>query len=162
MDRSFILAFNISLACHVIFLAIQFVQLPWRAPSVGRSQALDIIYEHRERREAESELARAQQGVKQLAGHSDAVPAIQAPTPQIRIPDRPIGPMSQDLLEGGSGFGHGPSALGSGASPELPAGNASRAAVVDLTNLTEAAQGDPVLLSYFGAIRERIQRSANQ
>ena len=158
MDRSFILAFNISLACHVVFLAIQFVQLPWRAPSVGRSQVLDIIYE---RREAEPELTRMQRGVEHLVGHSDAVPALQAPTPQIRIPDRPIGSVSQNLLEGGSGFGYGPSALG-GPSPEMAAGNASRAAVVDLTNLTEAAQGDPVLLSYFSAIRERIQRSANQ
>ena len=33
---------------------------------------------------------------------------------------------------------------------------------MDLTNLVDAAQGDPVLLSYFSAIREQIQRAANQ
>ena len=35
------------------------------------------------------------------------------------------------------------------------------ATAVDLTNLTQAAQGNPVLLSYFGAIRERIQQAAD-
>ena len=31
-----------------------------------------------------------------------------------------------------------------------------------MTNITLAAQGNPVLLSYFGAIREQIQRIANE
>ena len=35
------------------------------------------------------------------------------------------------------------------------------ATAVDLTNIGAVAQGDPVLLSYFGAIREQIQRTAN-
>ena len=159
MDRSFIIAFNISLACHLVFLAVQFIQLPWRVPTVGRSPTLDIIYE---RREAEPELTRMQRGVEQLAGRSEAVPTPQAPTPQIRIPDRPIGQISQELLEGGTGSGPGLSALGGGPTPETSAESASRSAVVDLTNLAAAAKGDPVLLSYFSAIRERIQRSANQ
>ncbi len=33
---------------------------------------------------------------------------------------------------------------------------------IDLTNITLAAQGNPVLLSYFGAIRAQIQQTANQ
>ena len=35
----------------------------------------------------------------------------------------------------------------------------SWATAVDLTNLAEAAQGNPVLLSYFGTVREKIQRT---
>jgi protein TonB len=37
-----------------------------------------------------------------------------------------------------------------------------RGAVIDLTNLVEASRGDPVLLSYFSAIREQIQQTANR
>ena len=36
-----------------------------------------------------------------------------------------------------------------------------RSAIVDLTDLVEAAKGNPVLLSYFSAIREQIQQAAN-
>lgn len=35
-------------------------------------------------------------------------------------------------------------------------------AAVDLTDLAQAAQGDPVRLSYFAAIREQLQQAANQ
>ena len=41
------------------------------------------------------------------------------------------------------------------------AGGGVWATAVDLTNVAEAAQGNPVLLSYFEAIREQIQRTAN-
>ena len=37
-----------------------------------------------------------------------------------------------------------------------------RSSVVDLTNLVDAARGNPVLLSYFSAIREQIQQTANR
>jgi TonB family protein len=38
----------------------------------------------------------------------------------------------------------------------------TRSAIVDLGNVADAAQGDPVLLSYFIAIRDQIQRAANR
>jgi hypothetical protein len=77
---------------------------------------------------------------------------------------------------GGAGFGGGRDivfgvskpASSSGVEGELGSGwartwsrNEVWATAVDLTDLTAASQGDPVLLSYFGAIREQIQRTAN-
>ena len=50
---------------------------------------------------------------------------------------------------------------GAGASA-TPVGGGSWASAIDLTNITSAAQGNPVLLSYFGAIRWQIQRAANE
>ena len=55
----------------------------------------------------------------------------------------------------GGGFGGGSASLA------LPSGS-TWAAAIDLTNLTAAAQGDPVLYSYYGAIREQIQQTANE
>ncbi len=43
-----------------------------------------------------------------------------------------------------------------------PGGGSIWASAVDLTDLVSAAQGDPVLLSYYSVIREQIQRTANQ
>ncbi len=72
----------------------------------------------------------------------------------VRIPDRPFAVGAESSL-GGSGSAREGSAA---ASPFV----ATRSSIIDLTNVTEAAQGDPVLLSYFSAIREQIQQVANQ
>ncbi len=46
--------------------------------------------------------------------------------------------------------------------PSTPStGGGAWAGAIDLTDLTTASQGNPVLYSYFGAIREQIQRTAN-
>ncbi|MBI2885537.1 MAG: TonB C-terminal domain-containing protein [Candidatus Omnitrophica bacterium] len=51
---------------------------------------------------------------------------------------------------------------GSGASWSAPAlSSGAGSAAIDLTNLTAAAQGDPVRFAYFSAIRERVQRTAD-
>ena len=39
-------------------------------------------------------------------------------------------------------------------------GSDTWSAAIDLTDITAAAQGDPILLTYFGALREQIQRTA--
>ena len=57
--------------------------------------------------------------------------------------------------EGGSAGGQ--AGQGSGAP-----GSTSAAGVVDLTDVAVAAQGDPVRLAYFTAIREQVQRTADQ
>jgi len=69
----------------------------------------------------------------------------------------PIGPNVSLLVassEAGDGFGgHGMSSV---VSDSTTWGSA-----IDLTNLTQTFQGNPVLYAYFSAIRERIQRTAN-
>jgi len=136
MDRPLVMAFSISLGCHALFMGIQLLHPQWRSVFKDQ-QALDVIYEYQR---AEQELRRLQRQLESLRSQSNALPTISAPTPQIRIPDRPMAPLST----------------------VLPATNVSRTTVVDLTNLVEAARGDPVLLSYFSAIREQIQQTANR
>ena len=145
MDRTLAMAFGVSLACHLVLLGAQLLDLRWIAPA-GPQHALDIIYEYQL---AEQELARLQHQLAELAeppkltefGESPgASGGVGGGLSHIRIPDRP-------LAEGAA---------------RLPGASTTRSAVVDLTNLVDAAQGDPVLLSYFSAIREQIQRAANQ
>lgn len=137
-DRVFTISFAISLGVHLVFLLGQTLSLDWLNAPRTRS-ALEVIYEYeiaqRELRHLETQLARAKR---------DAVLALSPDNPsdraQIRVPDRPELALHQEL-----------DAL-------LP----GRPAVVDLTNLVDAARGDPILLTYFSAIREQIQQVANR
>jgi len=137
-DRVFTIAFGVSLGAHLVLLAGHFLSLDWFQVSRSRPP-LEVIYEYviaeREVRELEERLIRAQR--EAAASFS---PAPLGERTEIRIPDRPsltAGQTLEDLL------------------PE-------RSSFVDLTNLVEASRGDPVLLSYFSAIREQIQQTANR
>lgn len=146
MDRSFLAALSVSLACHVLFFSIQLIRLHRVALDTSH-KALDVVYEA----QSVAAMARELQGLRgqltQMAGVGEAqagvLPGFAAPTPKIRIPDRSMG-------------------MGGGMPSLVPDARLSRPAVVDLTNLVEAAQGNPVLLSYFSAIREQIQTTANR
>ena len=136
MDQRLMMAFGISLACHLLFLGFQLVRIHWIQPRQAQ-QALEVIYEYQV---AEQELHRLQQQVAQLSQDPGTLPGIQTPAPRIRIPDRPTMNLSAALSHV----------------------DVVRSTVVDLTNLAEASHGDPVLLSYFSAIREQIQKTANR
>ncbi len=142
MDRPLLAAFGFSLACHLALLGFQAIRLDWLTRATHR-KTLEVIYEYRatqqEVQRLQSQLAKFDKHQPSSSGLS-AVPGMTTPTSQIRIPDR------------------------AGASPSTFPSNTptGREAVVDLTNLVEAAQGNPVLLSYFSAIREQIQRTANR
>ncbi|MBI3087592.1 MAG: energy transducer TonB [Candidatus Omnitrophica bacterium] len=145
MDRTLAVAFCVSLACHLVLLGFQVVDLRWLTPT-KENALMDVIYEYQI---AEEELRRLQRQLADLgegpkltdaSGAPSTAPGLSNALSQIRIPERPIAALS--------------------ALP--PETSATRSAVVDLTNLVEAARGDPVLLSYFSAIREQIQRTANQ
>jgi TonB family protein len=141
-DKVFMLAFGVSLAIHLSLLAVQVVRLGWLTDWMRRKAdrtALEVIYEQealkQELEQLKEQLVRARRDAV-----SSAAPGASQPHPTIRIPDRPSFAASQALLE------------------TAP----NRAAIIDLTNLTDASRGDPVLLSYFSAIREQIQRAANE
>ena len=135
-ERIFFIAFATSLGLHLIVFAGPLMSLPWfRLPQ--RRLPLEVIYQyeiaHKDVQRLKERLARA--------SHT-----AQAPSPtesagrlQIRIPERPVLATTQ----------------------ALPTIISQRSSVIDLTNLSEASQGDPVLLSYFSALREQIQRRAN-
>ncbi len=158
-DRSTTIAYSVSIGLHLILLVTQFLSFSWL--HLSRPTApLRVVYEERAKlqqlEERQASLSRAKRDMT-----TPSVPtAAQSRSQQIRIPQRP-------LLAGGQ---HLSDALSSRmASLDTSAGGqtmaqllSSRSSVVDLANLVEAAAGDPVLMSYFGMIRERIQDTANR
>lgn len=138
MDRPLLVAFSISLTLHALFLGVQLARVSQQLKELD-TKPLKVVYEFQA---AEQEMMRLQRQVARLeaGGQSSGLPGIANPTPTIRIPDR-----ATLTLPTPSGIGE-----------------VNRATIVDLTNLVEAAQGDPILLSYFSAIREKIQSTANK
>ncbi len=137
-DRVFTIAFSLSLGIHLVMLIGQLLSLDWFL-FLAPTGPLEVVYDYniaeQEMRVLHDQLLRAKRD------------AISAPAPghvaermQIRIPDRPFLAGERPLAE------------------SMPA----RASLVDLTDLVDASRGDPVLLSYFSAIREQIQRTADQ
>jgi TonB family protein len=174
MPRPLILALSISLACHLLGFGAQLAfGQRWVRPRMSADR-LDVVYEYRPGGAAEA----MQERLRHAAPEPSSAPSTSAPAPVIRIPERAMlgmgrgGPGAADgeegeglggLLElgqGTSGRLRGAGGGGSGAAGDES--GAMRSPVVDLTNLVEAAQGDPVLLSYFSVIRERIQQTANR
>ena len=137
-DRGFTLAFSISLGLHLLLLITQFISWHWAAPLKMR-RAVEIIYDYEvakeEVQQLQEQLARAKR--EAVATPTSVSSGLRT---QIRIPDRPSLAAVTSL---------GDTTL-------------SPSSYIDLTNLTEASGGDPVLLTYFGAIREQIQHSANR
>ena len=134
-DRVFAAAFGVSVALHVLLLAGQLLSLRWLS---SPKKPIEVIYEQPLPQETlrvlQAQLAKAERSLT-----ASPSPSIGGSQPQIRIPERPA------------------VVLDAAALARLP----ERSAVVDLTNLADAARGDPVLLSYFSALREQIQRTAN-
>ena len=136
-DRVFTIAFSVSLGIHLIMLIGQLLSLDWLLV-LKPTGPLEVVYDAN-LAESETRLLRDQL----LRAKRDA---ISAPAPghvgermQVRIPDQPFLAGERPLAE------------------SMPA----RASIVDLTDLVDASRGDPVLLSYFSAIREQIQRTAD-
>jgi len=124
---------------HLLLLAGRLPALGWKQPPPAPS-ALEVIYEYEAKRE---ELAQLR---KELAKSKQAQLSAPVPSsggmgqPLIRIPDRSLLSLEETLPELLSHQDH----------------------VVDLTDLVHAAKGNPVLLSYFSAIRQQIQQAANR
>jgi len=136
-DRVFLTAFGVSLALHVAFLVTELLPFAWL--KITSSRPIQVVYEEQA---AQEQLHQLRLQLERARREAAAAPAFANPgdRAQIRIPDRALltdAPTAEDVA------------------PE-------RSTVIDLTNLVEASRGDPVLLSYFSAIREQIQQTANQ
>ncbi len=137
-DRVFLIAFGCSVAFHMVLLVSRVLSLSWFTRMRDRLP-IEVIYD------VAAGQPEAQLLQVQLTRAKRDAAAAPAPTQigermQIRIPERPLLAAEQMLAEA------------------LPA----REAIVDLTDLVNASRGDPVLLSYFSAIREQIQTTANR
>ena len=136
-DRIFIGAFALSLGLHLVLLIGQLLHMSWVFTPAAHAP-LEVVYQveaaKEELHQLQEELARA---TRRTA--ASPAPSTVGNRTDIRIPDRPSLTAGRTLADL----------------------TMDRTAVVDLTNLVDAAHGDPVLLSYFSAIREQIQRAAN-
>ena len=136
-DRAFLVSFGMSMGLHLLLVVGQLLSLDWFHVPLRRTP-MEVVYDRAVEQEALRVLQERLATATRDAIASPAPAALGAQT-EIRIPDRPLLTAGQDLSE------------------IMP----DRASIVDLTNLVDAARGDPVLLSYFSAIREQIQRTAN-
>ncbi len=130
-------AFAISLALHAI--AVGGSAFSWTVGRPRRSPpALEVVYE---RAAVESELQELQRALAQAKREAlgTSMGATLSAGMQIRVPEFSLPPTE------------GLNALMAGA-----------ASVVDLAHLSAAAQGDPIRLSYFSAIRDQIRDAANR
>lgn len=135
MDKPLLIALGLSMACHLIALGVQWLRFGGH-PSRLRLHDLEVVYQYEI---AERDLRALRQAAK-LQAPSSTSSGSPGLSPSIRVPQRPVmePPVAQQDLQ------------------------PWRSAVIDLTNLMQAAQGNPVLLSYFSAIREQIQQTANR
>ncbi len=135
-DRVFTATFGFSLIAHLLLLFGQLGSVGWlQAPF----KPVEVIYESEATREElralQAQLARAKRETV-----ASPAPSLPAERTQVHIPERP------SLM-----------------TEQLPRGALhDRASVVDLTDVVDASRGDPVLLSYFTAVRDQIQGTANR
>jgi len=137
-ERAFTVAFAISLGAHLSLLVVQLHRLGWLGPR-SRRLPIDVVYEYKE---AEDELQQLRERLAKAKRDAltASTPGGSGGRPSVRIPERPLISSVESMT-----------AL-------LP----GRAPFVDLTNLVDSARGDPVLMSYFGAIRDEIESAADR
>lgn len=133
-DRVLSIAFAVSVGLHLLFFITR-----WHAGQFTPPAPTQFIYEQtapqHDTRTIRERVLRRQRDT--ASSPSSLTGSQQA---QIRIPDRSLFSTNRVL----------PDVI-----PEL-------SSVIDLTDLTTASGGDPVLLSYFSAIRQQIQQVANR
>ena len=137
-DKAFTISFGISLGLHLVLIITQLLSLDLLHIPKRRTE-LQVVYEEAVPDQALQVLQERLAKAKRDLVASPAAPSVLGEQTQIRIPDRPLLTESRNLAD------------------IMP----DASSIVDLTNLVEASRGDPVLLSYFSAIREQIQRTAN-
>ncbi len=135
--RSFRWAFATSLGVHGVLLCLAVWPGVWSTRLTPDTPPLEIIYQQ------DSFLTQLQNPLGRMASQEPPDPVSfpgSGKNVQIQIPERPLLRDGQPSLQGNVAY--------------------KVSGVVDLANLMEAAQGDAVLLSYFSAIRERIEKAA--
>ena len=161
MDRPLAMTVGVSLACHAVVVGLQLIG-PSRGSLSLMAHPAKVIYDTLALRD---DVARTiQEARRAQAQLTDVREFMGAPAHRADLVANPAGRTA--LTPGLSGSLWQAHVSSSGAM-SLPASAPSSdtspwATAVDLTNLTAAAQGNPVLLSYLSAIREQIQRTANQ
>jgi TonB family protein len=134
-DRAFAAAFGCSLSVHAALIVADRLTPSWFATPIP-PRRLEVVY-HPETNQP----LRWREEQRARVSLATAMPGGSLQSPRVRISLQP--------------------GLATGQPLTAPPAQAFPSAV-DLTDLAAAAQGDPVRLAYFQAIREQIQRVANR
>ena len=160
-EKILVAALGLSLAIHIIGLSVQLILYKFGPKSSSRQAKL--IY-HKEQVPAASEWAPQRQAVPAATQVRELARSMTATLPGPGAGRVSVGSKDRAAALGAPNPDRASSAnAGWGSAPGGAAG-AGRdvwASAVDLTDLAAAAQGNPVLFSYFGAIREQIQQTAD-
>ena len=152
-DRALALMVCVSLMSHAVAIVVLFILFHRQASDLRNEpqRPARLVYEAEPSREPSiaervHQIARSHTFLPSSAsGGVGAMPSPQMVNEMVRVR---IGTFSASVVGA-------PGAVG-----EATGGNRWVSAI-DLTNIVAAAQGNPVLLSYFGAIREQIQQVAS-
>lgn len=151
-DRSFLLlAVGLSCTGHALLLGICSLRLTAQVRRLAPAAPFKLVYEDAAERQPRSVAAEA---LRRSTGRI-TIPAPGALTSQAL--DRGTKwkwPGSRSILDSGG------ERAGSASEASASFGS-GRDGTIDLTDVTAAAQGDPVRLTYFSAIREQVQRTAD-
>lgn len=160
IDRIFAVTLGVSILGHVLVVGMSLSLFGWTG-LFSASRPFRLVYEQEQPREeshwSQEEIPRVQDSLKELPGPSGS-PLQGSGMDGHQLEGVFLEAMQSqlaDLLQitiGGSR---------KAAATNLSDNSGAWASAADLTNVTAAAQGNPVLLSYFGAIREQIQETAN-
>lgn len=155
-DQLLLLTVGVSMVGHILAVGAFLITSKWGLWTHALTTPVKLVYEQESSPDQApwtQEVARIQVGLREP-------PAPSAVLPQHSGADGyhpgPLGPDMSHLAAHEAGEGFGVEWVPSAASDSGEWGSA-----VDLTNLTQAFQGNPVLYGYFSAIRERIQGTAN-
>lgn len=152
-DRLLLATLSVSMAAHVLVIGAQLLLSGWDRLA-GSVTPARLVYEP-DGSQAQSEVRRrTEERLRELPGPSASLsPGSWAGgyQPSTNGMDA-LSDAAQLRIGIGSGEGWSSAALH---------GGSAWVTAVDLANLAAASQGDPVLYSYFSAIREQIQRTAN-
>ncbi len=147
---------GLSLLGHAAVLGCELIMPGWGSWTQAL-KPLKLVYEPEQSKESAQlakSLGRMKEGIREVAGPVAMMPSTgsgaEGYQPQSSGGD--IAALISQITVG--------SVVGTSGSSLAHSGSGWERAV-DLTNLAEASQGNPVLFSYFGALREQIQDTAN-
>ena len=155
IDRFFHVTLAVSLAGHVVVLASQLLLPGWKFQS-GPMKPPKLVYQP-ETPQQQTQWSREFSRVRSPVGEAPGPSAPPSADPLISYQPEGLGSEALEaamMVRVGTASGESTPFAGPGA-------DGAWASAVDLTNLATASQGDPVLYTYFRALREQIQHTAN-
>jgi len=159
-DVLLVKAIVVSLLGHVVLLGAATLQTMWLNKRPKPPVELRLVHEGPAVHDEQDRAAQRLEEAKARTIDAPAVSSDESPQPGGMEGGSPMMTISADELRATAASSL--SELSTGGLAAVSVADGGWGAAADLTNVTAAAQGNPVLLSYFSAIRTQIQQAANR